>query len=76
MPVKDITDKAAHMERGTAILYRNRKPKDGDAAAYGGLLRLSDGQTFWAFIWPRKIGKKDVVELRLVPKREGSCASD
>jgi len=71
MAVKDISAKVSSMPRNGSILYRNREPKDGDPASYGGVLRLSDGQTFWAYIWPRKIGDKDVVELKLVPKREG-----
>jgi hypothetical protein len=75
MPAKDIS-KASSMSRNATILYRNRKPKGEDPASFGGLLKLTDGQVFWCYLWPRKIGEKDVVELRLVPKREGSGVSD
>jgi hypothetical protein len=56
------------MERGTAILYRNLKPVGTDPASYGGVLRLTNGETYWAYIWPRLVRGKTVVELRLTPK--------
>ena len=76
MPAKDITNKASCIERGTAILYRNRRPSGSDPASYGGLLKLPDSQAFWVFVWPRTVRNKPVVELKLVAKREGSGAND
>jgi hypothetical protein len=73
---KDITARAPCMQRDTAILYRNRKPSGADPASYGGLLRLADGQTFWAFIWPRLVRGRPVVELRLVRKQEAAGANN
>ena len=67
---KDITSLCSCMPRNGAVLYKNRKPKGVDPASYGGVLRLSNGEAFWAYIWPRVVRGKPVVELRLVPKLE------
>jgi hypothetical protein len=66
--LKDITTKSSNMERGTVILYRNLNRQGTDPASHGGVLRLRDGQTFWAYIWPRKVNGQTVVELQLVPR--------
>jgi hypothetical protein len=70
MAVRDISERSSKMGRDAAILYRNRNPKGADPASYGGLLKLADGSTYWAYIWPRTVNNKEVVELRLVPRKE------
>jgi hypothetical protein len=72
MSAKDISSKSSSMERNSAILYRNRRPTKGDPASYGGLLRMADGTYYWAFVWPRLVNGKAVVELRLTPPKLGA----
>jgi hypothetical protein len=70
MSVSDISDRAHTMPRNSAILYRNARPKNDESPAYAGLLRMSDGQKFWALLWRRTVKGKAVVELKLVEKPE------
>ena len=63
---RDATARSSQMPRNSALLYRNLKPKNDDSPAYAGLLRMIDGRTYWALVWPRTVKGKQVVELRLV----------
>ena len=65
---RDITARASSMPRDSAILYRNRAPKNAESPAYYGLLKLSDGSIYWAAIWARLVKGEPVVELQLKPK--------
>jgi hypothetical protein len=65
---QDITHRASSMGRNCAILYPNTKPKSKDSPAYAGVLRLSDGRTFWALAWERTVKARKVIELELVEK--------
>lgn len=76
MPVKDITPMCANMPRGSSVLYRNKRAGEDDAPSYHGLLKLPDGTLHWCFAWPRTVRNKPVIELKLIPKREGSGAND
>jgi hypothetical protein len=68
MPAKDISSDSSCMERGSGILYKVLKPVGTDPASYGGVLKLPNGEIYWAYIWPRLVRGKPVVELRLTPK--------
>jgi hypothetical protein len=65
---RDISSRSHQLGRNSSILYRNRNPKGDDPASYYGLIRIADGQTFWAYIWPRLVNGNAAVELRLKPK--------
>jgi hypothetical protein len=68
---KDITAKVSKMPRNSAILYRHINSKrNPDPPAYLGLIRLKDGQIFWAVIWGRIVSGKRAVELQLKKKIE------
>jgi hypothetical protein len=71
-PPKDVTQQSSSMPRNSALLYRNTNPQNEDSPAYAGFLRMIDGRTFWALIWPRTVKGKQVVELRLVEKPDNS----
>jgi hypothetical protein len=70
MSVQDITERSHTMPRNSSILYRNGRPKGDDSPTYAGVLRMIDGRTFWALLWPRAVKGKTVVELRLIEKDE------
>jgi hypothetical protein len=67
-PYQDVTARANSMPRNACLLYRNKTPKGPDSAAYRGVTKLQDGQTFWIGIWPRTVNGEPVVELRLSKK--------
>jgi hypothetical protein len=67
--VKDITAKVGKMPRNSAVLYKHTSSKDEpDPPAYLGVIRLEDGQLFWAAIWGRTVNRKQTVELQLKRK--------
>jgi hypothetical protein len=74
--VKDITGICANMPRGSAILYPNKCGGGDDPPSYHGFLKLPDGTTHWVLAWPRTVRNKPVIELKFIPKREGSSAND
>lgn len=65
---EDVSERAHQMPRGSALLYRNRAPKDTLAAHYRGMLKLENGQAFWVGLWIRRLGQERVLEVKLAPK--------
>jgi hypothetical protein len=65
---QDITERSYKMPRDACILYRNRKPSGEDSAHYWGVMKDSDGQTFWVGLWVRTVKGQKVLEIRRVPK--------
>jgi hypothetical protein len=65
---EDVADRAHKMPRGSALLYRNRTPKDSSSAHYRGLTRLPNGDVYWIGLWLRSLNGERVLEVRLVPK--------
>ena len=67
--MKDVTAKASKMPRNSAVLYRHVNSKNSsDPPTYLGVIRLEDGQIFWAAIWGRIVNGKQAVELQLKRK--------
>jgi hypothetical protein len=66
--VEDVSDRSHKMPRGSALLFKNKTPKDSASSHYRGLLKLKDGQAFWVGLWVRRIDQERVLEIRLVPK--------
>jgi hypothetical protein len=69
--MKDITAKVSKMPWNSAVLYRHTSSSSSpDPPAYLGVIRLEDGQIFWAAIWSRVVNGKQAVELQLKRKIE------
>jgi hypothetical protein len=64
----DVTARSQSMPRNSALLYRNRTPRNADSPVYLGVLKLADGTTFWVGVWPRSVKGETVVEIQLCPK--------
>jgi hypothetical protein len=56
------------MPRNSALLYKNKNPKDANASHYRGLLKLENGQSYWVGLWIRQLDDERVLEVKLVPK--------
>jgi hypothetical protein len=65
---RDASSRAHSMARNSALLYRNKRPKDTNSPRYIGVLRLADGQVFWVGAWRAVVNGEQVVEIRLSPK--------
>lgn len=64
--MKDISAKVTKMPRNSSVLYKHSNTQhSADPPAYLGVIRLEDGQLFWAAIWSRTVHGKQVVELQL-----------
>ncbi len=67
-PFSDVTGRSSQMPRGSTLLYKNKRPKNSESPSYYGLLRMPDGSTYWACVWPRTCKGQTVLELKLAPK--------
>ena len=56
--------------RNTAVLYRNKKPKDANSPRYLGVIVTDTGHKYWVGIWPAEVNGEPAVELKLMPKLE------
>src|ERR1700751_3138472 len=61
----DVGDRAHKMPRDTALLYRNRTPRDEAAAHYRGLVTLRNGDQYWVGLWVRSLRGQPVLEIKL-----------
>jgi hypothetical protein len=68
--MKDITDRASKLRRGTCILYKNSHTAGEDPAQYLGVLRTLDGNLHWVCAWGRTVNGNVVIELAVTPKKE------
>jgi hypothetical protein len=67
---EDVAERAHKMPRNSALLYRNRSPKDINSPHYRGLIRLENGQAHWVDLWVRRLDREQpVLEVKLVPKK-------
>jgi hypothetical protein len=69
--MKDITEQATKMRRGSCILYKNRNPTGQDPPEYLGVLRTPDTSLYWVAAWGRTVNGNVVIELSVTPKSEG-----
>jgi hypothetical protein len=67
---EDVSDRAHKMPRDTALLYRNRSPRDTASAHYQGVSRLSNGTLYWITLWVRSIHNQPVLEIKLTRKED------
>jgi hypothetical protein len=65
----DVTSRASSMPRDSALLYRNKSPKDSAASHYRGLLKLSDGRVYLVGLWVRQVKGEPALEIRLSEKQ-------
>jgi hypothetical protein len=64
----DVSDRAHRMPQGSALLYRNKSPRNSSSAHYRGLTKLSNGEVYWIGLWVRSLNGERVLELKLFPK--------
>jgi hypothetical protein len=69
----DASSRAHTMPRNSALLYRNRNPKDSNSPPYRGVLKLDDNRTFWVGAWRVTVNGEPVIELRLIEKRNDTA---
>jgi hypothetical protein len=65
---ENVAERAHQMPRGSALLFKNKAPRDERASHYRGLLKLEDGTSYWVGLWVRRIDREPVLEVRLVRK--------
>ena len=65
---EDVSARSSKMPRNSALLYRNKAPKDPTSAHYRGLIRMLNGDSYWVGLWVRRIDQERVLEIKLVPK--------
>jgi hypothetical protein len=68
--MKDITERASNLRRGSCILYKNKHRTGEDPADYLGVLRTLEGNLHWVCAWGRTVNGAVVIELALTPKHE------
>jgi len=68
---EDVSARSHQMPRNSALLCKNKAPKDSRSSHYRGLLKLENGDAFWVGLWIRRIGQEPVLEIKLI-RKEGS----
>jgi hypothetical protein len=65
---EDVSARSSKMPRNSALLYRNKAPKDATSAHYRGLLKLENGDAYWVGLWVRRIDQERVLEIKVSRK--------
>jgi hypothetical protein len=65
---EDVRERAAQMPRNSALLFKNKTPKDARSSHYRGLVKLENGQAYWVGLWVRRLDQEPVLEVRLSKK--------
>jgi hypothetical protein len=66
--VEDVRERSSKMPRNSALLFKNKTPKDATSSHYRGLLKMQNGDAYWVGLWVRRLGTERVLEIKLSPK--------
>jgi hypothetical protein len=66
--VEDVRERSSKMPRNSALLFKNKTPKDATSSHYRGLLKMQNGDSYWIGLWVRRLGEERVLEIKLSEK--------